>query len=91
MLLFGATLLTGLGQGLAFLGSLAELNRIAPEQRRGDVTASYYVVTYLGVALPVIGVGFGAQWVGLFAAVAVFAVMLGVSALVLALMISSRR
>ncbi|HEX5327296.1 MAG TPA: MFS transporter [Acetobacteraceae bacterium] len=88
-LLFVATLIAGLGQGLAFMGSLAELNRIAPEQRRGDVTASYYVVTYVGVALPVIGVGFGAQAVGLFAAVAVFAALLGAGALALTMMIPS--
>jgi len=83
-LLFAATLVVGLGQGLAYMGSLTLLNGIAPEQRRGDVTAAFYVVTYVGVACPVIGVGFGAQVVGLFAAVAVFALLLGVSALGLA-------
>jgi len=84
LLLFAATLVVGLGQGLAFMGSLTLLNGIAPQQRRGDVTAAFYVVTYVGVALPVIGVGFGAQVVGLFAAVAVFAALVGASALVLA-------
>jgi hypothetical protein len=83
-LLFAATLVVGFGQGLAFVGSLTLVNSIAPEQHRGDVTACFYVVTYVGVALPVIGVGFGAQVIGLFAAVAVFAAMLSVSALGLA-------
>jgi MFS family permease len=82
-LLFAATLVVGLGQGLAYVGSLTLLNGIAPEQRRGDVTAAFYVVTYVGVAVPVIGVGFGAQVIGLFAAVAVFAALVGASALVL--------
>jgi len=80
-LLFGATLIVGLGQGLAYVSSLTLLNGIAPEQQRGDVTAAFYVVTYVGVALPVIGVGFGAQLIGLFAAVAVFAALVGASAL----------
>jgi len=83
-LLFAATLVVGLGQGLAYVGSLTLLNGIAPMQRRGDVTAAFYVVTYVGVALPVIGVGFGAQVIGLFAAVAVFAALVGASALGLA-------
>lgn len=83
-LLFAATLVVGLGQGLAYVGSLTLLNGIAPEQRRGDVTSAFYVVTYIGVALPVIGVGFGAQVIGLFAAVAVFAALVGAGALGLA-------
>ena len=84
LLLFAATVVVGLGQGLAYMGSLTLLNGIAPEQRRGDVTAAFYVVTYVGVALPVIGVGFGAQVVGLFTAVAAFASLVGASALGLA-------
>ncbi len=85
LLLFAATLIVGLGQGLAFMGSLILLNQIAPERRRGDVTAAFYVVTYVGVALPVIGVGFGAQAAGLFLAVAVFAALVGACAFGLAL------
>ena len=85
LLLFAATLVVGLGQGMAYMGSLTLLNGIAPKQRRGDVTAAFYVVTYVGVACPVIGVGFGAQVVGLFAAVAVFAALVGATALGLAL------
>jgi len=80
-LLFAATLVVGLGQGLAYVGSLTLLNGIAPQQQRGDITAAFYVVTYVGVALPVIGVGFGAQVIGLFAAVAAFAALVGASAL----------
>jgi hypothetical protein len=31
-----ATVLAGLGQGLAFMGSLGDVNQIAPDQRKGD-------------------------------------------------------
>ncbi len=85
LLLFAATLVVGLGQGLAFVGSLTLLNGIAPEQQRGDVTAVFYVVTHVDVALPAIGVGFGAQVVGLFVAVAVFAALVGAGAVGLAI------
>ncbi|MFI5024886.1 MAG: MFS transporter [Alphaproteobacteria bacterium] len=83
-LLAAATLTAGAGQGLAFMGALALVNAIAPARRRADIASSFFLVTYLGVAIPVIGVGFGAQWAGLFAAVCVFAVVVGAVALALA-------
>jgi hypothetical protein len=42
--------------GLAFMGSLGDVNEIAPDEREGDIVASYYVVVYLATALPAIGV-----------------------------------
>jgi len=48
----------GTGQGLVFLGGLAAINQAVPEGRRADVLSSFYVVIYLGVGVPVIGVGF---------------------------------
>ena len=83
-LLVAATLVTGAGQGLGFMGSMALVNEIAPESRRADVASSFYIVSYLGVALPAIGIGFGTQLLGLFGAVCVFAVLVGVIALTLA-------
>jgi MFS family permease len=83
-LLVAATLVAGAGQGLGFMGSMALVNEIAPESRRADVASSFYIASYLGVALPAIGIGFGAQLLGLFGAVCVFAVLVGVIALTLA-------
>ena len=54
---FIATVLTGARPGLAFSGSLAEVNPIAPARRPGELISSYYVVIYIGVALPIIGSG----------------------------------
>lgn len=70
--LFIAAVLAGLGQGLAFMGSLGDINQIAPADRRGDTVASYYVVVYTGTALPAIGVGVLAQTTSLPTAVRVF-------------------
>ena len=63
----------GTGQGLVFLGGLAAINQAAPEGRRADVLSSFYVVIYLGVGVPVIGVGFLATTFGLLSAVQYFA------------------
>lgn len=68
-----ATVVTGVGQGLAFGGSLAAVNAVAPEDRRGDILSSYYVTVYVGLALPIIGVGVIALLVGQLVAVQIFA------------------
>ena len=83
-LLAPATLVAGAGQGLAFMGSLALVNEIAPEDRRADVASTFYIVSYLGVSLPAIGIGFGTERIGLYAAVCVFALLVGGLALAFA-------
>ncbi|MDQ2804859.1 MAG: MFS transporter [Pseudomonadota bacterium] len=83
-LMVTGTVLAGAGQGQGFMGSLTLLNRITPRERRGDVTSSFYVASYLGVALPALAVGFGAESVGLFTAVAILSASVGVVALGLA-------
>lgn len=71
-----ATVVTGVGQGLAFGGSLGAVNAVAPEDRRGDILSSYYVTVYVGLALPIIGVGVLALLVGQLVAVEIFAAVI---------------
>ena len=72
-LLLGATVVAGVGQGLTFLGGLTAINAVAPADRRADVLSSFFVILYLGVGVPVVGVGFVATRVGLLTAVQYFA------------------
>jgi hypothetical protein len=58
---------------LVFLGGLAAVNQAAPQGRRADVLSSFYVIIYLGVGVPAIGVGFLATTAGLQRAVQYFA------------------
>ncbi|HET6908029.1 MAG TPA: MFS transporter [Mycobacteriales bacterium] len=74
-ILLAATLVAGAGQGLTFMGSLADVNEIAPEDRKANVVAGYYVLVYLATALPTIGVGALAGPVGLRQAIAIFSVV----------------
>ena len=55
--LLGGALVAGAGQGLAFLTAQEELNDLAPEERRGEVTAAFIAFTYACVAGFVIAVG----------------------------------
>jgi MFS family permease len=82
VLLLGATVIAGVGQGLVFLGGLTAVNHAAPADRRAGVLSSFYVVIYAGVGLPVIGVGFLATLVGLVSAVRYFAAVVAVLCLV---------
>ncbi len=81
-----ATSFAGVGQGLVFLAGITEVTTAAPPERRADVLSSFYVIVYLGVGLPVIGVGFLATAIGLLHSVQYFA--LAVAALCLALTIT---
>jgi hypothetical protein len=47
-LVLAAALLGGVGHGMAFLGAQQNLNAIAPPDRRGEVTAAFFVCIYLG-------------------------------------------
>jgi MFS family permease len=76
-LLLAAALVGGVGHGMAFLGAQTDLNAIAPPDRRGEVTAAFFVCVYLGVAVSAIGVGLLATLTSLYTAVAVFACVTG--------------
>lgn len=90
-LLLAATAVAGLGQGLAFLGGLTAVNHAAPEGQRADVLSSFYVVIYLGVGVPVVGVGFLTTEVGLLAAVRYFAVTVAALCLVVLAVLTAKR
>ena len=79
--LFASALLGGAGHGLAFLGAQAEINELAPIERRGEVTAAFISCIYFGVAASAIGVGLLSTTLSLRAAVTIFAVVVGTTAL----------
>jgi MFS family permease len=80
LLVVGAAL-AGAGHGAAYLAAQDNLARIAPSDKRAEISAAFYVCVYLGVSLPVIGIGILADLTTLFTAVTTFAVVTGVCAL----------
>jgi sugar phosphate permease len=83
--LVAASVLAGTGHGLGFLGAQDDLNRLAPPERRGEINAALYTCVYLGVALPVIGVGVLSDFTTLTTAVVAFAFVTGTAAIAVAL------
>jgi MFS family permease len=76
-LLLMAAVFGGIGQGLAFLGSLALAGALAPRDRRGSILATYYALVYVAFGTTAIGVGWLATYLDLNRAVQMFAVVIG--------------
>jgi len=79
-LLLAASALAGIAASLGYRGSLAVVNRIAPEQRRAEVVSTYLIVMFCGNSLPVIGIGLLSSATGPSIAHAAFAVVIAVLA-----------
>ncbi|MGD9736760.1 MAG: MFS transporter [Solirubrobacterales bacterium] len=78
---------TGIGQGLGFRAALFTVNSAAPPERRAEVASSFFVVAFVGLSLPVVGIGVLAEMTDLQAAGLVFAAAVAiVSAVALALL-----
>lgn len=89
VLLAGAVV-AGLGQGMGFRAGLTALTAAAPAGQRGELTSSYFLVLYVGITLPVIGVGAATTAFGLVRSGVVFAAGVAVLAAV-ALVLLLRR
>jgi MFS family permease len=75
-LFLAGTVVGGVAVGAVFLGSLATANRLAPPERRGQAISTFFVMCYAGLILPVVGVGVASGFIGDFAAVLAFAILL---------------
>ncbi|MDI6411665.1 MFS transporter [Streptomyces albus] len=62
----------GLGQGLAFRAALTVVSARAPAEHRGGTISALFVVAYLGISAPVVGVGALSTGLGLRGAGLVF-------------------
>ncbi len=72
VILLMAAIFCGIGFGTTYMGAIGVINRIAPPKRRGDVTSSFFAITYAALGIPIIGLGVAAQYLNLFNAVYLF-------------------
>jgi MFS family permease len=85
VLLLVAAVLAGAGLGLGSVGAQTQINGLAPEERRGEVTAAYITCIYTGVTVTAVGAGLLSGVMSLFAAVTVVAVVVAAVAATVAL------
>jgi MFS family permease len=60
-----AAIIAGLGQGLCMRAGLGAVNSRAPAERRAGAASTFFIVMYVGISVPAIGVGLGATRLGL--------------------------
>jgi MFS family permease len=87
--LIASATVVGLGQGLVVGAGLAAINQRAPVEHRGETASSFFVVMYVGLSVPVIGVGVAANAWSLRGAGIAFSA--AVAALVMAVLASLTR
>ncbi len=71
----------GVGIGLCFRAGLAIVNDRSPSDQRAEVASSFFVVSYVAISLPIVGIGVAAQAAGLRAAGIAFTGLVGAVAL----------
>jgi predicted MFS family arabinose efflux permease len=74
-LLLAGGIVAGLGQGVSFRAGLAAVNEAAPAQHRAEIASTFFVVAYIAISLPVVGVGVLVSLAGLRTAGLVFAAL----------------
>ena len=83
-LLAVASVCAGLGQGVAFRTVFNDVAAKVEASRHAQVISTVYVITYLGSAVPVLGLGWSAAVLGLPAAVLAFVLSCSAAAFILA-------
>lgn len=89
VLLAGAVT-AGFGQGLGFRAGMAAVTGASPAERRGEVASTFFVVLYVAISIPVIGVGLVADLAGLRVAGVGFAIAVAILSLVALLALMRR-
>ncbi|MEA2296326.1 MAG: hypothetical protein QOE86_3965 [Solirubrobacteraceae bacterium] len=84
VLVIAAAVVAGAGQGLSFAAGMAMVTAGTPPDRRAATTSSLFVVTYIAISLPVVGVGLLAQATDLKVAGTVFGAAVAVLAAIAA-------
>jgi MFS family permease len=72
---------TGAGAGLLFRGALTATSAAAPEGSRAEVLAGYFLGSYLGLSVPVVGLGVATHYVAARDVMLGFVVIIAVAVL----------
>jgi MFS family permease len=83
-LLLAGGIVAGAGAGTAFRGMVATVISITPAQMRGEGLAGLFLGAYIGLAIPVVGLGVATLWVSMQVAVLGFAIALAAVTLAVA-------
>jgi predicted MFS family arabinose efflux permease len=89
--LLAGVALAGIGQGISLRAGLGGIAAQSPANRRAEVTSLFFIVLYVGISLPVVGLGFAVQMEGIREATLIFAGLTILMVLVALLMVVRRQ
>jgi MFS family permease len=73
-LLIAGAIVSGIGQGMSFRAGLQAVNAGSPPEQRSEVASAFFLLLYVAITVPVIGVGAAADAFGLLHAGVVFSI-----------------
>ncbi len=76
----------GIGVGFTYMGAVTLVDRVSPAVERGEILSAFFLVGYLALAIPTIGIGVTVDHFGLSVAATSFGVALGLSVAILYLL-----
>ena len=82
IILIIAAIFSGIGFGAAFMGAINIINRIAPSNKRGNVTSFFYAISYAALGVPIIGLGLALEYLNIFTAVREFVIIIIIIAII---------
>jgi predicted MFS family arabinose efflux permease len=82
LLLVLGGVVSGFGQGVSFRSALGSVTGASPPEQRAMVSSSFFAVCYVGISVPVVGVGAGTEAFGLVHTAEAFAGLVAVLGLV---------
>ncbi|WP_248965889.1 MFS transporter [Sphaerisporangium perillae] len=82
--------LTGAGSGLAFRGALTAAGSTAPPESRAEVLAGFFLGAYIGLSVPVVGLGIGTQYVSARMVMLVFVVIVAIAVVLCSRMVRAQ-
>ena len=84
--------IAGMGQGISFRAGMGAIAAASPVREKAAVTSTFFVVAYIAISVPVIGLGLMASVTSLKTTGITFAAVMGsLAALALALLIRRER
>lgn len=89
-LFMAGALIAGTGQGIAFRAGMGAIAAASPPEERAAVTSTFFIVAYIAISVPVIGIGLMASVISLKTTGVIFSVFVGFMA-ALALLILLKR
>ncbi|WP_144823602.1 MFS transporter [Marinobacter piscensis] len=89
-LFMAGAVIAGMGQGIAFRAGMGAIAAASPPAERAAVTSTFFIVAYIAISVPVIGIGLMASVLSLKTTGVIFSVFVGLMAALALLMLLRR-